>query len=121
MFAFASAGNAALDAGIAAGPRALAAWRRAEGVLGVTSTVQALKVGTSAELAGGEAVSETPPAGESDELQRAWAIQWAVRRKKAKTARDFGEADRIRDLLKSAGWEVRDNRDGSIEVVRLRS
>jgi len=119
MFAFASAGNAALDAGIAAGPRALAAWRRAEGVLAVTSTVQALKVDTSAEPAGGEEVSETPPAGESEEHQRVWAIQWAVRRKKAKTARDFGEADRIRDLLKSAGWGVRDNRDGSIEVVRL--
>src|SRR6185312_13583601 len=45
LFAFASAGNAALDGGAAAGPRALAAWRRAEGVLGVTSSVQVLKVG----------------------------------------------------------------------------
>ena len=52
------------------------------------------------------------------ESQRAWAVRWAVRRKDAKTARDFAEADRIRGLLKAAGWEVRDNRDGSIEVVR---
>jgi cysteinyl-tRNA synthetase len=41
-----------------------------------------------------------------------------VRRKDAKSARDYGEADRIRALLWAAGWEVRDNRDGSIEVVK---
>jgi len=117
LFSFASAGNAALDGRHAAGPRALAAWRRAEGVLGVTSSVEVVKVGiadvaTSAELDG-----EQPPSGD-DAVQRSWAIRWAVRRKDAKTARDFAEADRIRALLKGAGWEVRDNRDGSIEVVR---
>jgi len=120
LFAFSSAGNSALDAGAAAGPRALAAWRWAEGVLDVTSAVQALKVGASAELVGNEELSETPPAWESEEAQRSWAICWAMRRKDARTARGFVEADRIRGLLKSAGWEVRDNRDGSIEVVRAR-
>jgi Cysteinyl-tRNA synthetase len=55
-----------------------------------------------------------------EEAGQAWAIRWAVRRKDAKTARDYTEADRIRGLLNSAGWEVRDNRDGSIEVVRAR-
>jgi len=44
-----------------------------------------------------------------------------MRRKDAKTARDFAEADRIRALLRSAGWEVRDNRDGTIEVVGMKS
>jgi cysteinyl-tRNA synthetase len=121
MFAFASTGNAALDAGEAAGPRALAAWRRAEGVLGVTSTVQVLKVGDSADPAANEELSETPPTGANEAEQRSWALRWAVRRKDAKATRDFGEADRIRSLLKAAGWEVRDNRDGSIEVVRLKS
>jgi cysteinyl-tRNA synthetase len=119
MFAFATAGNGALDAGEPAGPRALAAWRRAEGVLGITSVVESVKVGTAvdAQADSGE-LAETPPPDVGQEGQRTWAIRWAVRRKDAKGARDFAEADRIRGLLKSAGWEVRDNRDGSIDVVR---
>jgi cysteinyl-tRNA synthetase len=121
MFAFASAGNAALDAGEAAGPRAVAAWRRAEGILAITSAVQSVKVGTAvdAQANAGE-LDESPPSGADEEAHRAWAIGWAVRRKEAKAARNFAEADRIRGLLKAAGWEVRDNRDGSIEVVRTR-
>jgi cysteinyl-tRNA synthetase len=119
MFAFASAGNAALDAGESAGPRAIAAWRRAEGVLGITSAVESVKVGRAVEVGGdsGE-LTEAAPSGSDQDGQRNWAIRWAVRRKDAKAARNFGEADRIRGLLKAAGWEVRDNRDGSIEVVR---
>jgi cysteinyl-tRNA synthetase len=119
MFAFASAGNAALDAGGVAGPGALAAWRKAEGVLGIASAVQSVKVGMAIEIGGGSGdLAEVAPAAVDQEGQRTWAIQWAVRRKDAKAARNFGEADRIRGLLKAAGWEVRDNRDGSIEVVR---
>ena len=120
LFAFASAGNSALDAGQAAGPRALAAWRRAEGVLGVTSAVQVVKVGTAVEAgpAADSALAEAPPKGADDGAQRSWAVRWAVRRKDAKAARDYGEADRIRALLRGAGWEVRDNRDGSLEVLR---
>jgi cysteinyl-tRNA synthetase len=119
MFAFATAGNAALDAGEAAGPQAVEAWRRAEGVLGVTSAVQVLKVGSAVEVepAGQPELTATPPEGDK-EAERAWAIRWAVRRKDAKAAKNFGEADRIRSLLRAAGWEVRDNRDGSLEVVR---
>ena len=121
MFAFASAGNAALDAGEAAGPRAVAAWRRAEGLLAITSAVQSIKVGTAVDTpAGPGELQESPPAGADEEAYRTWAIRWAVRRKEAKAARNFAEADRIRGLLKAAGWEVRDNRDGSIEVVRTR-
>ena len=60
---------------------------------------------------------DSPP-GDAGE-QQAWAHAWAVRRKQAKTERDFAEADRIRDRLKAAGWEVRDGRDGSVEVVRI--
>jgi len=122
LFAFATTGNAALDAGERAGPEAVAAWQRAEGVLGVTSAVEVVKVGTAVEVeAPGEGeLTESPPAG-AEETQRTWAIRWAVRRKDAKASRDFGEADRIRGVLKAAGWEVRDNRDGSIEVVRARA
>jgi cysteinyl-tRNA synthetase len=120
LFVFASVGNAALDARQAAGPRAVAAWRRAEGVLGVASTVQVVKVGSAVDARTPDQteLTEVPPASKNEEDQRSWAIRWAVRRKDAKGARDFGEADRIRALLKTAGWEVRDNRDGSIEVVR---
>ena len=122
LFSFASAGNAALDAGQAAGPRAVAAWRRAEGVLGVTSSVQSVKVGTAVEVepAGRTELSAEAPSGD-EEAQRSWAIRWAVRRKDAKAARNFAEADGIRARLKAAGWEVRDNRDGSIDVVRAGS
>jgi cysteinyl-tRNA synthetase len=66
-----------------------------------------------------EGVSEHPPADDPDAAET-WARAWAIRRKEAKSARNFGEADRIRELLRGAGWEVRDNKDGSIEVVRAR-
>jgi cysteinyl-tRNA synthetase len=121
LFAFASAGNAALDSGASPGPLAVAAWGRAEGVLGVASAVQVTRVGAAPEP-DSEAKAElgdTPPEGGSEEAHRAWAVRWAVRRKEAKSARDFSEADRIRTLLRAAGWEVRDARDGSVDVVRL--
>jgi cysteinyl-tRNA synthetase len=120
LFAFATAGNAALDAGEPAGPRALAAWRRAEGVLGVASEVRALRVGTAVEVEPSteSLLADSPPPEVDEEAHRTWALRWAVRRKDAKAARDYGEADRIRAVLRGAGWEVRDSRDGSIEVVR---
>jgi cysteinyl-tRNA synthetase len=118
LFSFVGAGNAAMDAGRRPGPKALAAWTRIEAVLGVTSEVTALRI-TGSDAAGDGRVfdlSDSPP--ETGD-QQAWAHAWAVRRKQAKTARDFAEADRIRDRLKTAGWEVRDARDGSVEVVRI--
>jgi cysteinyl-tRNA synthetase len=121
MFAFANTANAALDAGLRPGPRALRAWERAEGVLGVTSEVQVLKVDASAGREGQQSEAEltdTPPDGPTENTQQAWALRWAVRRREAKTARNYPEADRIRALLRASGWEVRDARDGSIEVVR---
>jgi len=89
----------------------------------VTSAVQAVKVGSAVEVGTGAVLTkpdESPPDDPDEDAQRSWAVQWAVSRKAAKTARNFAEADRIRGLLKAAGWEVRDNRDGSIEVVRSR-
>jgi cysteinyl-tRNA synthetase len=123
MFAFASSANAALDAGQQPGPRAQRAWERAEGVLGVTSEVQVLKVGASGGAGGPQreaGLAETPPDDPNEHAQQAWALRWAVRRREAKTARNYPEADRIRALLKASGWEVRDARDGSVEVVRTR-
>ena len=39
------------------------------------------------------------------------------RRQEARAARDFGEADRLRDEIQAAGWEVRDGPQGP-ELVR---
>lgn len=71
----------------------------------------------SADIAGaGEVLTATPPA--AVDAQEGWARSWAQARIAAKGRRDYKEADRIRDLLKAAGWEVRDNRDGTVEVRR---
>ena len=122
MFAFMNEGNAALDAGERPGPTAISAWQTAEGVLGVTSRVIAMRVENRDATQSSEvsALNETPPADPNEEIHRAWALQWALRRKQAKSARDYAEADRIRGILKQAGWEVRDGKDGSVEVVRIK-
>jgi cysteinyl-tRNA synthetase len=39
-------------------------------------------------------------------------VQLAERRRKARSAGDFGEADRVREQIEAAGWEVRDVADG---------
>jgi cysteinyl-tRNA synthetase len=39
-------------------------------------------------------------------------IELAERRAKARAERDFAEADRLRDVLRAEGWEVRDGPDG---------
>ncbi len=58
-----------------------------------------------------------PPAGAAEAAD--WAREWALVRLERKKARDFAEADRIRDLLRTHGFEVRDTKDGGAEVVRL--
>lgn len=126
MFTFMNEANAALDAGERPGPAALQAWAKGEGVLGVASKITSLRITGTIASAGAQGraegpadLAETSP-DQSEELQKAWALQWAVRRKQAKGMRDYVEADRIRELLRVAGWEVRDARDGSVEVVRIR-
>ena len=49
--------------------------------------------------------------------QEEWAA-WARRRLEVKKRRDFPEADRIRALLAEHGFEIRDRKDGSVEVAR---
>ncbi|MFL5401417.1 MAG: cysteine--tRNA ligase [Gemmatimonadales bacterium] len=119
MFAFMTEANAAMDAGDRPGPVSLGAWSRSEGVLGIISDVVVMKITGTGAVSSTE-LHETPPAGQTEEQQKAWALEWAVRRKQAKTTRNYPEADRIRGLLRDAGWEVRDARDGSIDVIRIR-
>jgi cysteinyl-tRNA synthetase len=42
----------------------------------------------------------------------------AERRQQARAERDFGAADRLRDELAAAGWEMRDEPDGGFTLVR---
>ena len=119
LFTYMNEGNAALDAGERPGPVALGAWERAENVLGVASQVVIMKVAGGADpSAEVRDLPETPPS--DPRAQESWALAWARRRKDQKSAKNYAEADRIRELLKAAGWEVRDKQDGSVEVVRIK-
>ena len=125
VFTFMNEANAALDAGERPGSTTIAAWHWIEGILGVTSRGISISVPTGfaegdAKGSGEPTFSETPPAGSSEELHKRWALHWALLRKQAKSTRNYEEADRIRGFLRSAGWEVRDAKDGSIEVIRVR-
>jgi cysteinyl-tRNA synthetase len=118
MFAFMNEGNSAMDAGDRPGPAALAAWKAAEEVLGVTTKVEFTRV-THRSTTQTDAVltlSEAPPS--DPDGAREWAKAWATERLRHKSARNYAEADRIRALLGQHGFQVRDSRDGSIEVVR---
>jgi cysteinyl-tRNA synthetase len=126
VFGYMNEGNAALDAGDRAGPIAFGAWQKVEDVLAVASQPVVIRVPTGDSELKDHApsvltsLSEAPPAEPDEELQKSWALQWALRRKEAKTKRDYPEADRIRAILRRADWEVRDGKDGSVEVVRIK-
>jgi cysteinyl-tRNA synthetase len=125
VFTFMNEANAALDAGERPGPVTISAWQWIEGILGVTSRGISISVPTGLsetdrEGAGVLTFAETPPAGSNEELHKRWALHWALLRKQAKSARNYEEADRIREFLRNGGWEVRDAKDGSIEVIRVK-
>jgi cysteinyl-tRNA synthetase len=115
MFTFMNEANAAMDAGEDPGPVAVSAWELAEKVLGVTTPKRGIKV-TGYEPTVPLGLAEIAPTGETDRMK--WAKAWASERARHKSARNYGEADRIRALLENHGFQVRDSRDGSIEVVR---
>ena len=117
MFAFMNQANAAMDAGEDPGPLVASSWEKAEGVLGVTTPYQGMRIRGYAPTISTTS-TEIPPTDPNEDLQKAWATHWALRRKDAKSKREYAEADRIRGFLRQAGWEVRDAKDGSVEVVR---
>jgi cysteinyl-tRNA synthetase len=116
LFEAAREGNRLLDAGEEPGAGFRAEWAKATAVLQVLPTGAVAARVTGDERQATEPLSELAPAGLDAAL--AWASAWAGRRVTAKGARNWAEADRIRDLLAAAGWEVRDSRDGSAEVVK---
>jgi cysteinyl-tRNA synthetase len=107
-------GNRMLDAGEAPSPDALAAWDWAMSLLDVLP-------GTEGSLVLRPEGSEVRVEAGSPLLagSKEWASALAGNRAAAKAARDYKEADRIRDELKTAGWEIRDNKDGTVEVRRI--
>jgi cysteinyl-tRNA synthetase len=89
-------------------------------VLDVSTESRTLEVGDDPRFRD-DAVVERRPASDSppaDPVQaEEWAISWAAERSKAKKKKDFAEADRIRDILGGAGFEVRDTPQGP-EIIK---
>jgi cysteinyl-tRNA synthetase len=94
-------------------------------VLGVASQVRSIVVEAqprelTESMSPGATAATLPEAPPSDPAAaEEWARQWATTRARLKAARDYVAADRIRALLGQHGFQVRDSRDGSIEVVRI--
>jgi cysteinyl-tRNA synthetase len=116
VFDFVSEANRMLDHGGLPGPASLLAWMRTDRVLDATTRpeIQELRLGGNPAAEGYDTLANSPPP--EPDAQRAWAHGWALRRLDAKRRRDFPEADRIRALLLKQGWEVRDKKDGTVEV-----
>ncbi len=120
VFDFVSEGNRLLDAGEVAGPEARDAWALADGVLDASTESRTLEVRDDAHSREDPGVikrpgGDSPPA---DPVQaEEWAFLWATERSKAKKNKNFAEADRIRDLLSGAGFEVRDTPQGP-EIIK---
>jgi cysteinyl-tRNA synthetase len=123
VFAFVQTSNAALDGGERAGPEVIKSWKRAEGVLNVATPMTFISRSGSVkhEVTGSDADLVLPPEDppEDPELAKQWATRWAEVRQHRKKKKSYAEADRIRELLRSAGWEVRDTQDGTINLVRI--
>lgn len=90
LFDFVTEGNRLLDTGVRPGERVLAAWRWVDAVLDLCPT--------------------PPPV--DDELVR-WAEERIAARTRARAARDFKEADRIREELRARGVEIEDTPGGT--------
>jgi cysteinyl-tRNA synthetase len=111
-------GNRLLDEGRTLGPAMRAAWAQVEEVLDVAPAARSVTVGTeSAAQEDGVLTTppEVPPPDPTDAAE--WARRWAVVRVAEKRRRSFAEADRIRELLRRHGFEVRDGKDGSIQIT----
>ena len=121
MFEFMVEANRLLDAGERPGPSAVAEWQNADAVLDVCTVPKVTRlVPLIIHLGPGEE-PVLPPEPFPDTLKEreTWALAWANARGSAKANRDFVLADRIRQLLLDHGYDLRDSRDGTVEVIRL--
>jgi cysteinyl-tRNA synthetase len=113
-------GNRLLDEAKALGPEFRAAWALADQVLDVAPAARTISIEASPPAQEDGVLTtppEVPPRGEPDATE--WARRWAAVRVAEKRRRNFTEADRIRNLLRKHGFEVRDAKDGSIQITRL--
>jgi cysteinyl-tRNA synthetase len=90
LFDFVTEGNRLLDAGARPGESVLAAWRWVDGVLDLC-----------------------PSAAPLDDALTQWVTERLDARRKARAARDFKEADRIREELRARGIEIEDTPGGT--------
>lgn len=113
-------GNRLLDEGGQPPEEHRVVWNRIIGLLDVLPVVEGTGAITISLTVSGTGTVVPPTAQPADPVEaQAWAVAWATERKAAKGRRDYKEADRIRDMLKAAGWEIRDNKDGTVEVRRI--
>jgi len=136
-------GNRLLDERRAVGPALAGAWELVDCVLDIAPEARTVTIKVAADAVlvadsasatvrfGGagrseEAITEdgvltTPPEVPPPDSEGAeqWARRWASIRATEKIRRNFPEADRIRGLLRSHGWEVQDAKDGSIQLRKL--
>ncbi len=117
-------GNRLLDQKATPTPVAVTAWDRILNVFDpLPSAAPSLRidVGDVGRLGEGAEVvvslPSTPPTDGAEATE--WARSWASVRLAAKKQKNFTEADRIRAMLKQHGFEIRDAKDGSIEVRRV--
>ncbi len=122
LYDLVSEGNRLLDGSHEPGPALRRAWQLADAVLdicpreSVRRTIgEVLSLEESADLV--MAPSDRAPQDPAE--AQTWATTWAHIRRNEKARKNFAEADRIRSLLQRAGYEVRDNRDGSMEIRRI--
>jgi cysteinyl-tRNA synthetase len=114
-------GNRLLDQGLRPHRTSHAGvWDRLLGVLDVLpdpAAGAAISVGPPGRADLPEAVdSDAAPADPAQ--AEVWAKGLALARLSARGRRDYKEADRIRDALEAAGWEIRDNKDGTANLRR---
>jgi cysteinyl-tRNA synthetase len=112
-----------MDSGEPAGDLLRAAWQTARAVLDVLPEPEKRILLSAKDFAGltseGAKVAVTPgPPPPHGDLHQ-WALQLAFERRQAKSRRDFATADRIREHMRQHGFEIRDNKDGSVEVRRV--
>jgi len=122
LFELVREGNRLLDEGRRLGPTFRSAWRLADEVLAVAPEARTISVRADGALVADEdGIPVRPPEVPPPDAEGAerWARRWVEVRLAEKRRRNYREADRIRDLLRSHGFEVRDVKDGSVEIVRV--
>lgn len=118
--------NRLLDERARPGPGVLGRWRQMDGVLDVCPNRAWRRLFSAAEVQAAadgqwpaDVPAEVPPIDQppAGTARRGWAAHHGLARALAKRRRDFTVADAIRAALAAASVQLRDTKDGSVEVV----